>query len=295
MASPFIIVLAQFENSNWAILNINNFKELSNLGCRLAYILFSGDSKNTSLEKMIFSGINFGIPYLDITSGPSGRSLSKNSLESTYSRLPGWLSNIFKNIDTNHRAGLLLKAKTLDADFPHFSNFQALNVKPLNIIMFAQEPEKNENKSSWNHRIQLIQKNDFKDSKNNLTRSAIYDAASPEMLKLPGNDPQAWEMWNIDITKESYSELLVFARTLRALDSLKIIEKAVLTTALKPYVRFPACNLNNMMSLPMDQAGQNPKSGKISMVETFEYKGPLVRIVPGSGHTLIASNIIIPV
>jgi hypothetical protein len=279
---PFLTVLAQFEESNWAILMIKDFKNLMKTGCLRAYILFVDKLHQEALNKMVFTAVNFGIPSYDFTAGAAKKQPWP----------PEWIKNVFIGVNTGERAENLLKKRVINSSFPHFSNFKQLDKKPLNIIMFSDETlsDDKENPSQWNHRIHLEQK-----LSGDNERSPFAPGLEIPGLRLPGNDPRAWEMWNIDITKENYSELLMFARTLRALDSVVIIEKARLYRKHRPFVRFPAGNLNTLMSLPVIDEKYNPKECAITSVEIYEYKGDLIKLVPDEGHTLIASNIAIPI
>lgn len=278
-SGPFLTILAEFDNSNWAILLIKDFQKLMKTGCVRAFILFVDKLHSDALNKMVFNAINFGIPSYDFTAG----SIKKQPWP------PEWIKPVFQGIKTQERADLLMKNKFIDKFFPHFSNFKIMDKKPLNIIMFSEESPATVEKR-WNHRIHLEQK-----LTGDQERSPFAPGLVMPGLRLPGNNPQAWEMWNIDITKENYSELLMFARTLRALDSVVIIEKARLYAKHRPFVRFPAGNLNTLMTLPVVMDKFNAKECDLLSIELYEYKGPLIKLIPDDGHALIASNIVIPI
>lgn len=240
-------------------------------GFRRGWIIAICDSIEELIYNCYLESLRFGIPFADFTS----RKIQNLSV----------IERACAGIDIKSRAQTMLNSLGMDRDFPHLTNYGNLGLKPLNLTMFGDSQSKS---GSTQHRLNL---EDGSRSRIPVRENSRFDRLAPaslEKLRIPGSDPEKWEMWNVDVSKDEYSELLLLARTFASLDTIRIVEKGIMGPG-QVYVRFPAANLNCLMAAPCFTSGQITRKA-IDSAEKSNYSGPLMRIVPDSDFPIIAGG-----
>lgn len=290
-SSHWCSVLTRGPGNIWAIIFDRNPVSVTSLpGLLEAWILDSGPDRDETGYRGTIASLTHGVPFFDLTSRkiwplPMGERLARD-------------------LDLPGRGRACLSTAGMLEEFPHFTNYHALGLKPLNLIMFSgDEFQVPGGSRRRNHRIHLDLEagrppRDKQGRDRHGRERATTDRASmaghrgPHFediaIRLPGDSPEKWEMWNIDVTKEEYAELLLLARTFASLDSIRIVEKAIMSPG-KTYVKFPVENLGPSMAVPFFEEDSVTEK-RVASVDRIPFSGNLVKLRPAGLPLVLAAG-----
>lgn len=296
-STQWCAVLAHGPGNLWSIVFDRNPVSVTSLpGLLEAWILCSGQSRDDIGYRGTLASLIHGVPFFDATPRKGWP--------------PPMADKLAADLDLPARGLECLEAAGMLKGYPHFTNYPAMGLKPLNLVMFSgEEYQVPGGGRRRTHRIHLdldagkptreranrdrtghgVSKPDKTERDRPGTELSPFSGATGGVaLRLPGESPEKWEMWNIDVTKEEYSELLLLARTFASLDTIRIVEKAVISPG-RTFVKFPVENLGPAMTVPYIE-GESFTERRVEAVDRVPFSGNLVRLRPSGLPLAIASG-----
>ncbi len=231
-----------------------------------AWILKACRNRNEAAFFLGFYAFKYGLPYQEFS-------------PDTFFLDPPSFERYMEEIDTVERARKLCRSEQIDSSYPHFDRAVsggASEYKLLDLIMYG---EREENGIHHEHLLYLNAPGHSGRSKN---KQRIY--------QLPVDHP--WKMRNVEVTKEDYGELLMFARTLASLDNVRIRRLSQLTVNV-PFATFPASNVVSGMDLPGLNEGRIEEI-KVRDLSFVRQSGPLFSIALDGCDNCILEDVVIP-